>query len=379
VTINSGPRAAILCIATSAATLLGLGGCSSRNEYHPPPPPPVTIAKPVRGTVTDYFLATGNVAAAQSVDLVARVEGYLRSVNFTDGSIVKAGQLLFVIEPEPYQAKLASYEAQMQNAKSEYERQLRMIKENATSQANVEKWRSQLQQAEAAVTLAKIDLGYTRITAPYDGRIGRHLIDPGNLVGVGSSTKLATLEQVNPVYIYFSVNERDVQRIRAQAREHGLPNNSPPKLPVYAGLQIESGYPHEGMLDFASTGLDTGSGTLQARAVLANADRVLLPGMFVRLRVPIASAPGGMLVPDRIVSTDQAGPYVLTVDASHHVVQQRVEVGAVQDGMRVIRSGLDPQADVIVDGVQNAVPGNLVTPTTKALAGATPSAGATGR
>jgi RND family efflux transporter MFP subunit len=379
VTINSGPRAAILCIATSAATLLGLGGCSSRNEYHPPPPPPVTIAKPVRGTVTDYFLATGNVAAAQSVDLVARVEGYLRSVNFTDGSIVKAGQLLFVIEPEPYQAKLASYEAQMQNAKSEYERQLRMIKENATSQANVEKWRSQLQQAEAAVTLAKIDLGYTRITAPYDGRIGRHLIDPGNLVGVGSSTKLATLEQVNPVYIYFSVNERDVQRIRAQAREHGLPNNSPPKLPVYAGLQIESGYPHEGMLDFASTGLDTGSGTLQARAVLANADRVLLPGMFVRLRVPIASAPGGMLVPDRIVSTDQAGPYVLTVDASHHVVQQRVEVGAVQDGMRVIRSGLDPQADVIVDGVQNAVPGNLVTPSTKALAGAAPSAGATGR
>jgi RND family efflux transporter MFP subunit len=322
----------------------------------------------VRGTVTDYFLATGSLAAAQSVDLVARVEGYLRSVNFSDGTIVKAGQLLFVIEPEPYQAKLASYQAQMQNAKSEYERQLRMIKENATSQANVEKWRSQLQQAEAAVTLAKIDLGYTRIMAPFDGRIGRHLVDPGNLVGVGSSTKLATIEQVDPVYIYFSVNERDVQRIRAQARARGLPNNTPPNLSVFAGLQTESGYPHEGVLDFASTGLDTGSGTLQARAILTNADRVLLPGMFVRLRVPIASAPDGMLVPDRIVSTDQAGPYVLTVDASHHVVQQRVEVGAVQDGMRVIRSGLDPRTDVVVDGVQNAVPGNLVTPTTTTLA-----------
>jgi RND family efflux transporter MFP subunit len=358
--------------------LVALGACSSRNEYHPPPPPPVTIAKPVQGTVTDYLLATGSVAPAQSVDLVARVEGYLRSVNFSDGSLVKAGQLLFVIEPEPYQAKLASYQAQMQNAKSEYERQLRMIKENATSQANVEKWRSQLEQAEAAVTLAKIDLGYTRITAPFDGRVGRHLVDPGNLVGaMGSSTKLATIEQVNPVYIYFSVNERDVQRIRAEARARGLPTNVPPKLPVYAGLQIESGYPHEGLLDFASTGLDTGSGTMQARAVLANAERVLLPGMFVRLRVPIANAPGGLLVPDRVVSVDQAGAYLLVVDAGHHVQQQRVEVGAVQDGMRVIRSGLDAQADVVVDGLQNAVPGNLVTPTGKALAAAPapPSAG----
>ena len=138
-----------------------LGACGNRNEYHPPPPPPVTVSKPVRGPVTDYLLATGSVAAAQTVDLVARVEGYLRSVNFTDGTLVKAGQLLFVIEPEPYQAKLASYQAQLQNAQSEYDRQLRMIKENATSQANVEKWQSQRDQAAAAVTLAKINLAYT--------------------------------------------------------------------------------------------------------------------------------------------------------------------------------------------------------------------------
>ena len=354
------------------ATLALLGACGNRNEYHPPPPPTVSVSKPVQGPVTEYLLATGSVAPAQSVDLVARVEGYLRSVNFTDGTLVKSGQLLFVIEPEPYQAKLASYQAQLQNAQSEYNRQLRMIKENATSQANVEKWQSQRDQAAAAVTLAKINLAYTRITAPFDGRIGRHLVDPGNLVGTaGSATKLATIEQVNPVYIYFSVNERDVLRIRASALARGVNiAGAAPKVPIYAGLQTEAGYPHEGTLDFASTGLDTGSGTLQARAIISNPERILLPGMFARLRIPTAAPVPGLLVPDRVVSTDQAGSYVLLVGADHKVVQQRVEIGSLQDGMRVIRSGLDAQSDVVVDGLQNAVPGNLVTPTTQTLTAA---------
>jgi RND family efflux transporter MFP subunit len=373
-TLNRSACAASASLCAAALALVS--ACGNRNEYHPPPPPPVTVSKPVRGPVTDYLLATGSVAAAQSVDLVARVEGYLRSVNFTDGTLVKAGQLLFVIEPEPYQAKLASYQAQLQNAQSEYDRQLRMIKENATSQANVEKWQSQRDQAAAAVTLAKINLGYTRITAPFDGRIGRHLVDPGNLVGaMGSTTKLATIEQVNPVYIYFSVNERDVLRIRASALARGVNiAGAAPKVPVYAGLQNEPRFPHEGTLDFASTGLDTGSGTLQARAIIANPERILLPGMFAHLRIPTEAPTPGLLVPDRVVSTDQAGSYVLSVGANHKVLQQRVQIGAVQDGMRVILSGLDAQSDVVVDGLQNAVPGNLVTPTTQALtAAAAPS------
>ncbi len=373
-TLKRSARAAGASLCAAALALVS--ACGNRNEYHPPPPPPVTVSKPVRGPVTDYLLATGSVAAAQSVDLVARVEGYLRSVNFTDGTLVKAGQLLFVIEPEPYQAKLASYQAQLQNAQSEYDRQLRMIKENATSQANVEKWQSQRDQAAAAVTLAKINLAYTRITAPFDGRIGRHLVDPGNLVGaMGSTTKLATIEQVNPVYIYFSVNERDVLRIRASALARGVNiAGAAPKVPVYAGLQNEPRFPHEGTLDFASTGLDTGSGTLQARAIIANPERILLPGMFAHLRIPTDAPTPGLLVPDRVVSTDQAGSYVLTVGANHKVLQQRVQIGAVQDGMRVILSGLDAQSDVVVDGLQNAVPGNLVTPTTQALtAAAAPS------
>lgn len=184
------------CSALLIAAALALGGCGKRNLYQPPPPPTVTVARPLTQPVTDYLQATGSVAASRTVDLVARVEGYLRSANFVDGSLVKAGDLLFVIEPEQYQAKLAAQKAELLNAQTEYDRQLRMIKENATAQANVDKWRSQRDQAQASVTLAAINLSYTRITAPFTGRIGRHLVDPGNLVGgTGGPTKLATLSR----------------------------------------------------------------------------------------------------------------------------------------------------------------------------------------
>jgi RND family efflux transporter MFP subunit len=353
-------------LAVFAAALLG--ACGKSNQYQPPPPPPVTVSKPLRLPVTDYLQATGSVAASNTVDLVARVEGYLRSVDFKDGSVVKAGQLLFVIEPEPYQAKLASQQAQLLNAQTEYDRQLRMIKENATSQANVDKWLSQRDQAAAAVTLAKINLGYTHIEAPFSGRIGRHLVDPGNLVGGGAATKLATLEQIDPAFVYFSVNERDVLRVRAAAMAQGKPiNGQVPRVPVDLGLQTEDGYPHRGTLDFAGTGLDTGSGTLQLRAVVANAQWVFLPGLFARLRIPLGAPTPRLMIPDRIVGNDQVGSYVLILGADRKVVQQRIETGALQDGMRAVLSGLDPDSEVIVDGLQNAVPGNAVTPTERPL------------
>lgn len=349
-----------------AATLVA---CSNSNQYHPPPPPSVVVSAPLRMPVTDYLQATGTVAASKSVDLVARVEGYLRSVDFQDGSLVKQGQLLFVIEPEPYQAKLASQQAQLLNAQSEYERQLRMIKENATSQANVDKWLSQRDQARAAVTLASINLGYTHIKAPFTGRIGRHLVDPGNLVGsTGTATKLATLDQVVPAFVYFSVNERDVLRIRAAAMAAGKPINAKaPRVPVYLGLQTEEGYPHEGTLDFASTGVDTGSGTLQLRAEVPNSETLFLPGLFARVRVPLGAPRTMLAVPDRVVNTDQVGSYVLTVNAEHRVIQQRIETGPVTNGMRAVTSGLEPGSSVVIDGLQSAVPGNLVTVTERPL------------
>ena len=321
--------------------------------------------------VTDYLQQTGSVAALKTVDLMARVEGYLRSVDFKDGSVVKAGQLLFVIEPEPYQAKLASYQAQLLDAQAEYDRQLRMIKENATSQANVDKWLSQRDQAAAAVTLAKINLGYTRITAPFDGRIDRHLVDPGNLVGTaGTATKLATIEQVNPAYVYFSINERDLLRVRAAAQAMSQAQGTPgeaPRVPVQVALKTEEGYPHVGTLDFAGSGLDTGSGTLQLRASVPNADYALLPGLFARLRIALAAPVPRLVVPDRVVSSDQVGSYLLTVGPDHKVRQQRIEVGPLENGYRAVLAGLDADSEVVIDGLQNAIPGNLVTATERPL------------
>jgi RND family efflux transporter MFP subunit len=347
---------------------LSLGACGSRNRYQPPPPPPVTVSRPLKLPISEYLETTGSVAASKSVDLVARVEGYLRSVNFQDGSVAKAGDLLFVIEPEPYQAKLASQEAQLLEAQSEYERQLRLIKENATSQANVDKWRSQRDEAQANVALARINLGYTRITAPFTGRVGRHQVDPGNLVGSsGSATKLATIEQIDPAYVYFSVNERDLLNVRAAAQARGQPINKAPPLPVQLALQTEAGYPHEGVLDFANTGLDTGSGTLQLRAVVPNPERIFLPGLFARVRIARGHPSAQLVVPDRVVGSDQVGSYLMVVAADHKVEQRRVEVGAVSDGLRAILSGIEPDTQIVIDGLQNAVPGNLVSPVERAL------------
>jgi membrane fusion protein, multidrug efflux system len=359
---------------TAAAALAGmvavaaLGACGKRNAYQPPPPPSVSVSRPLLMPVTDYLQQTGSVSAFQTVDLVARVEGYLRSVNFKDGSLVKAGQLLFVIEPEPYEAKLASYQAQLLDAQAEYDRQLRMIKQNATSQANVDKWLSQRDQAAAAVTLAKINLGYTRITAPFDGRVGLHLVDPGNLVGsAGAATKLATIEKIDPAYVYFSINERDLLRVRAAAQAQGRSIREAPRVPVQVALQTEQGYPREGTLDYAATGLDTGSGTLQLRAIVPNPDRILLPGLFARVRIALSQPLPRLVVPDSVVSSDQVGPYVLTVGSDRKVKQQRIETGPLESGFRAVLGGLDANSEVVIDGLQNAIPGNLVTPTERPL------------
>ena len=361
-------RSTAALVISLMAALASLMACGKRNQYQPPPAPPVTVSKPLRMPVTDYLQSTGSVAAFKTVDLMARVEGYLRSVDFKDGSVVKAGQLLFVIEPEPYQAKLASYQAQLLDAQAEYDRQLRMIKENATSQANVDKWLSQRDQAAAAVTLAKINLGYTRVTAPFDGRIDRHLVDPGNLVGsMGTATKLATIEQIDPAYVYFSINERDLLRVRAAVQTQTKKLGEAPAVPVQVALQTDEGYPHLGTLDFAGSGLDTGSGTLQLRASVPNARYALLPGLFARLRIGLAAPVPRLVVPDRIVSSDQAGSYLLTVGPDQKVRQQRIETGPLESGFRAVLAGLDANSEVVIDGLQNAIPGNIVTATERPL------------
>jgi len=365
-----------LAAATLALSLV-LAGCEEKNEYVPPPPPTVTVAKPVTQQVADFLELTGSTAAFQSVDLVARIEGFLQSIGFTDGATVPKDQQLFVIEPAPYQAKLAQAQASvgqttaaLATAQSEYDRQTRMIKDKATSQESLEQAQSNLatakanlEQANADLELAQINLSYTEVKAPFEGRMGRHLVDVGNLVGAGAPTTLATIEQIDPLYVYFTLNEIDVLRIKEAMRQRGVEKAPVGTLPIFVGLQTEEGFPHEGTLDFVNSGLDTSTGVLQLRALLKNSDNVFLPGLFVRVRVPIAQPAPGLFVPDAVVGYDQAGHYVLVVGADNKVERRTVEIGVLEGKLRQIASGLKDDERVVIDGALKAVPGSAVTPT----------------
>lgn len=373
--------------ATVLLAAVMLWGCEEPNTYVAPPPPAVVVTQPVQQTVPDTIEVTGNIQSSNSVDLVARVEGYLDSVDFKDGTFVKKGDLLFVIQPEPYQAQVAlqqatvaQQQATLNQANAEYARQQRLITQNATSQADLEKWRAQQGSAQAAVEeananleLAQINLGYTRIVAPFDGRMGQHLVDPGNLVGNGAATKLATIQQLAPIYVYFTLDEPQVLRVRANMRKLGqtVANMGPVTLGI--GLQNETGYPHQAMLDFVDSDIDQSTGTLQLRGTIPNQDYEFLPGMFARVQVPVGALDNALLIPDRAVGVDQRGHYVLVVDEKDEVQQRPVEIGPLIAGLQVITQGLNGDDRVVIDGLQRAIPGDKVAP--KQVATAPPATG----
>ena len=350
-----------------------LAGCGKMSEGAKQGPPEVTVSEPAQQEVTDYVELTGTVTPSRSVDLMARVTGFLESVEFQDGATVKEGDELFVIEPEPYRQQLALAEAALERAKSEYNRQLSLIASNATSVANVERWRSENDQAVAQVALAKINLGYTRVTAPFTGLIGRRLVDGGNLVGPTVNTKLASMDQLEPIYVYFNLNERDTLQAVTIMRQQGLsPRSNIGKTTVFVGLQNQAGYPEEGTLDFADTGISTSSGTMQLRAVFPNKDRMLIAGAFARVRIPLGGPKPMLVVPANIIGNDQEGDYVLTVDAGGIVARRGVVLGPLTTNGCAIRSGLKAQDRVIVNGVMRAKPGDRVSPVTAPGAQSTP-------
>jgi RND family efflux transporter MFP subunit len=340
-----------------------LAGCDKPRETARPAPPSVTVSRPRQEAVADRLDLTGTVAPSRSVDLVARVAGYLESVNFVDGSVVESGRELFVIEPEPYKLQLALAQAALLRAQSEYDRQLGLAKENATSAANVEKWLSERDQVAAQVELAKLNLSYTRVSAPFGGIIGRRLVDPGNLVGPSANTKLATLEQVSPVYVYFNLNERDALEAAAIMRQQGVaPRSSVGKAPVFVGLQSQEGYPQEGTLDFVDVGISPSSGTLQMRATFANKDLTLVPGAFARVRIPLGDPKPMLVVPVSALGNDQEGDYLLLADTNDVVARRTVLKGPLTPNGCAIRSGLTADDRVIVRGLMQARPGAKITP-----------------
>ncbi|WP_367605921.1 efflux RND transporter periplasmic adaptor subunit [Legionella sp. W05-934-2] len=339
-------------------------------------PPKVVTAKPVTLKLAEYVTQTGNTVAYNTVDLVARVEGYLEAITFTDGTFVRKGSQLFVIQPKPYleklkeaQAAVQAAEAGLNYAKSEYNRQQRMYRENATSKNSVEVWLAKQEQAEADLSQSKANLvnaeinySYTHVKAPFDGRIGRHFVDEGNLVGNGQATKLATIEQIEPIYVYFNLNELDLLKLRQAARKEGITAEDINEIPVFVGMQNESGYPHEGRMNFINTGLNPSTGTLEFRAILKNKNLLFVPGLFVKVRIPISQPAPMLTVPETAVLYDQIGPYILTVDNKQTVVQKYVQTGPKEKGRIAISKGLSNTDDIIVQGLQFATPGNLVRP-----------------
>lgn len=323
--------------------------------------PSVTIAPPIVKPVTEYLDLTGHAQAAQVADLVARVPGYLQAVHFKDGSDVKKGDLLFTIEQDSYKQQLKLNSAKLQQAQSEYTRQQTLIRQNATSEANLEKYLSDRDQASANEALAKINLGYTEVRAPFNGRIGRKLVDVGNYVGSAGATKLATIEQITPIYVYFNVNERDVLRIMQSLKEQGIkPGGAIGKAPVLIGLQNEKDYPHKGTLDYVGSDIDKNTGTMEIRAIFPNQDRNLLSGSFARVRIPLGRPQEGVLIPDSAIQRDQSGFFVLLVGDDNIARRQAITIGSLSDGLRVVTEGLTKDQNIIIKGISNAGDGQKV-------------------
>jgi len=360
----------------ATAVMIALAGCEEKNTFVAPPPPKVDVAAPVQRPVTRYVEATGNTAPIKSVDLVARVQGFLQSQDYTDGTFVKQGTQLFTIEPETYKLKLdqaqaaeTGAQASLRQAEADYKRQVDLVQRQAVSQATLDTSTStrdnaqaNLQQAQANTRLAEVNYGYTKVTAPFDGIVSAHMVSIGELVGVSSPTQLATIVAMDPIYVNFTVNEQDVLRIRAEAQRRGLTAADLKQFPIEVGLQTETGYPHEGKLDYVAPTLNSSTGTLAVRGLVPNDKRVLLPGYFVRVRVPFGDTKDALLVPDTALGSDQGGRYLLVANKDNVVEQRKVQIGPVDGGLRVIESGLKPDDRVITSGLLRVIPGQKIDP-----------------
>ena len=353
--------------------LLLLVACKEKAPFVPPPPA-VTVVQPVQRTVTDYLELTGNTQAIRTVQLVARVSGYLEKLLFQDGQVVKEGQLLFLIQQNTYQdtlrqseAQILLQKAQLDYAETQFIRYSNLSQEKATSQENVDNWRYQrdsaranLKAAEANRDLAKLNLDYTEVRAPFDGRIDRRLVDPGNLVGSGQNTVLAEVNQIDPIYIYFTVSDSDLARLMKEAQWTPGKTNAR-EWPVLTGLTSEEGYPHQGRLDFASISLTSTTGTLLMRGIFPNPEGKILPGLYARVRVPVKKG-AALLVPQEAIGYDQRGSYVLSVNEKNVVQRIGVKTGTRIDRLQAIEEGLTGKEWIVVKGIQKAIPGRQVAP-----------------
>lgn len=371
---------------------LALAGCRGPGVPPPAPSPPlVTVSRPLQEEVTDYRHFTGRMEAVETAEVRARVRGFLQAVHFREGTEVRKGEILYEIDPRTFQAELERAQAevkrlepQFQLAATEAERAERLRGTGAVSQEEYvqrvtarEAGRAALQQARAAAESARLELEFTTVRAPIDGRIGRTLVTEGNLVGSNEPTLLTTIVRVDPVYVFFEAAERDFLEYQRLIREQGAAAAAEAKVPVHVGLAAQDGYPHRGVLNFRDNRVDPGTGTILLRGELPNPDRLLVPGLFARVRVPVGGPRPRLLVPEVALSADQRGPYLLVVGPDDRVARRAVRPGASLEGRAVIEEGLASDDWVIVNGLQRARPGTKVEPVREsgAAASGAPQAG----
>jgi RND family efflux transporter MFP subunit len=360
-----------------------LAACQQQQAAPPPPPPKVTVSRPVVREVVEWDEHTGRLEAVESVDVRARVSGYLQSVHFTDGAMVKKGSLLFVIDPRPYQAELNRAKATLEQAIAQYQRTLKdfaraqqLVKSRAMSQEEVDTRASNQRQAEeavqaarAAVDMARLNVEFTQVRAPISGRISRELATVGNLIsgGTADSTLLTRIVSLDHIYGYFEVDERSYLHYSRLWRDRNRPGSRQENIPVDLGLADETGFSHQGQLDFVDNRLDPNTGTMTGRAIFPNPDLTLVPGLFARLRLPASNPYKALLLPDGAIGSDQTRRFAFVVNDQHTAEYRQVDLGPIIDGLRVIRRGLKPEEWVIVTGVQWVRAGAKVDPQPQAL------------
>ena len=375
---RSLPIATVPVVLLAAAVSTVLSGCSSEATPNAAliKPTSVSVAAAIQRDVVDWDEFTGRVEAVESVEIRPRVTGYIQSVNFTEGSVVRKGDLLFVIDPRPYRAELAKAEAELTRAVARAElsqtdvarsEKLLAIKAvsqeefdqriNATREANAD-----VEAARAAVEAARLNIEFTRVTAPIGGRVSKAAVTTGNLVtgGSGNAALLTTIVSIDPIYVSFEGDEQVYLKYNELARRGERTSSRDAANPVQMGLANEDGYPHQGRMVFVDNQIDPRTGTIRARATFDNKDGYFTPGLFARVKLLGHDRYSAVLVDDRAVGTDQSQKFVYVVDANNTVAYRAVKVGRLTDGLRVVTEGLAPGENVVVNGLQRVRPGTVV-------------------
>jgi RND family efflux transporter MFP subunit len=373
----------VVAIGILAAFLANRGG----NAAPPPPPPPtVTVAPVDQRELVEWDEFTGRTEPVESVEIRPRVSGYIQEVRFQSGQLVKKGDVLFTIDPRWHQAAFDKLEAeaelakvQSENAKREADRSGQLLATRAISTeesdarvARFQEARAALLAAQAARDSAKLDLDYTQVRAPIDGRVSRALLTEGNYVSgdSGAASLLTTLVSVNPMYVYADIDEDSLLKFNGLAQAKKIETNDDGKIPIELQLADETDFPHHGYIESFDNRVDPNTGSILLRAVFPNDDGRIVPGLFARIRVPLSERYPALLVTERAIGTDQAQKYVLTVTTTNTVAYQAVTLGPAVDGKRIIRSGLQAGEKIIVNGLERVRPGMPVTPQEEAAANA---------